>query len=109
MEKNRLIKFSIRLCQIYLIAVLIWFFLAMIASYFWYFEDGSITDFCIPVSVDSGHYYHFRVSEHNACLIDWLPFLNEAIFVPIEMLLILTGPVLLLWLFLRRQKVVFQK
>lgn len=109
MESNRLVNIGIIISKIYLIVVSAGFLLVMIFSYFWYVDDGAITDFCIHVPVESGEYYHFRVSEHNACLIDWWPFLYEAILFPVIFYIILFAPVFILWLFLRCKNISSQK
>ena len=103
MENNRLVSVIFLFSKIYLVVVSLWFVLAMVSSYFWYVDDGAITNFCIPVSVQSGDHYDFRVSEHNACLIDWMPFLQEALFMPFLIYMIFSFPALLIW-FLCRYK-----
>jgi hypothetical protein len=109
MENSRLVRFGIVIAKVYAIIVFLWFFAAMIFSYHWYFEDEAITDFCIHVPVSSGKPYHFQVSENNACLIDWWPFLNEFLFLPFSFFSILISPALILWFFLRQKKSVSNK
>jgi hypothetical protein len=74
-----------------------------------YISDGNLREYCIHVSVDSGGPYHFRISEHNACLIDWWYFVKEPFFMTVLAYTVLIGPALILWFFLRKKKSVSNK
>lgn len=64
--------------------------LVLSSYYFDIVVDGDIRDFCIHVSADE--YYHFRVSEHNACLIDWWYFVREPFTILLMMYAIIIAP-----------------
>lgn len=57
------------------------FIFVMAISYSWYFQDGEILKFCIHIPASQEH--DFAVGEHNACLIDWWPFMQEALAFPV--------------------------
>lgn len=81
MEKTRLKKILRKFFILYIVLSSAFFIFIMAVSYSWYFQDGEILKFCVHVPVTQ--YHHFAVSEHNACLIDWWPFIEEALVFPV--------------------------
>lgn len=105
MRKNHGEK-SIRstLCRIskwYVICSSICFFIFEILVWTLYISEENLREYCIHVPVETGAYYHFRVSEYNACLIDWMYFVREPLFVSALLYAVFICPILILWLFLR--------
>ena len=100
MAENRVKKFLKAICYMYIAAVSLWLLLVFVSYYQWYVVDGSIADFCIHVS--TSEFYHFAVSENNACLIDWWPFLKEAVAFPIVLYFLLILPAVAVLLFLQK-------
>ena len=96
-----LIKNTLSLAfKAYIAIVTFWIAAAFIASYFWYVDDGGIYAFCIHVNKTQFHY--FSANSESGCLIDWWPFLREALFLPLMVYMLLILPAMLILLYLRR-------
>ena len=74
----------------------IWFLLVMAS----YIHDDNLREYCIHVP--TSEYHHIRVSENNACLIDWWYFVREPIFMGAVIYAAVIGPFLLLKNLLRK-------
>jgi len=103
MENNRLKKYSRTFCKWYLILSHILFVIWQILLWISYVSDDNLREYCIHVPVESGNKYHFQVSPSNACLIDWMYFVKEPLFISAIIYFILCLPILFLWLFLRKK------
>ncbi len=101
MAQDRLINFayiSSKYASIIMNILFILFFIAVLPLYI---SDENIREFCINVSPDE--YYHFRVSEHNACLIDWWYFVREPIFGLFLIYVAVVAPFVILHQILKRK------
>ncbi len=93
MAKNR-VKFFLKVIgKSYFLVVTLWVLYAFWASYMMYIEDGVIYDYCINVTRDE--FYLFSANSETGCLLDWWPFLQEAIIWPLLIYCALISPVLI--------------
>jgi hypothetical protein len=101
MENNRLAKHLYAISRYYLIGVTVLFGLYALLVFYSYAHIDNIKNYCIHVGADGA--YHFKVSEENACLIDWMYFIEEPLFLLILIYVVLAGPVWMAFYFLRKR------
>lgn len=91
MASDRLKKYAYHFCRLYTVFMSILFIVFEVFLWALYIFDGNIREYCIYVPATEP--YHFRVSEHNACMIDWSYFINEPLFFSALIYTVLVGPV----------------
>ena len=87
-------------CSVYVVVMSILFILWQIPFWYLYTGDENLREYCIAVPATQPH--DIRVSEHNACLIDWGYFVREPVFISALVYVVLIGPVALVGYFIRR-------
>lgn len=81
-------------CKYYIrIASFVWV-LFSIAVLYLSFHGDNLREYCIHVPADE--YHHIKVSENNACLIDWWYFIHEPIFMLVLVFIVAIVPFMFL-------------
>jgi hypothetical protein len=63
--------------------------------------EHDLREYCIHVPASEPH--HIRVSENNACLIDWMYFVKEPMFLLCLMYVVLILPMNILYFILKKR------
>ena len=89
------------ICKYYLVVgnIIFFFWIGLIIVI--YFQGENIREYCIHVPITE--YYHFAVSDNNACLIDWWYFVKEPIFIAVLLYAMLFAPIFLTYRMLSKK------
>ena len=102
MADHRLTDRLLMLSRYYLIGFSVVFAVYAILVLLSYAHMDNIKNYCMPVSADEPH--HIRISAHNACLIDWMYFIREPVFMLVFLYAGLAGPAWILFYGVRSWK-----
>ena len=95
------------ICKYYLVVgnIIFFFWIGLIIVI--YFQGENIREYCIHVPITE--YYHFAVSDNNACLIDWSYIVGEPLIAFLWLYAMLISPAILAALALKIWAVFKQK
>lgn len=102
MEKIRLKARAYAVCKWYAIIGSVLFVVWDALVWILYVSDENIGEYCIHAA--KGERYDFRVNENSACLIDWMYFIREPLFMSALVFTVLFLPAFLAMHILKTNK-----